>query len=264
MKVGLDSFFFFGKLSIAVDCKILFVDLACDGSQEYKKTGDNMREVINNIINKVHPEKPLLRIYNFLGSCFYRKTTQKGETLNYNISGWTSFLGVRAFTLIELLVVVLIIGILAAIALPQYQLAVVKSRVGAILPTIRSLADAQEVYYIANGQYATQLSDLDIEVPATCSAVSDSELSYNCGDYSLLEFETDGSVDINYCPGHTTTWNDCKDNRDFQIAFRLRHWRWADGEAGKQLCWVYTPLGNKICASYAGLYEAHVGTGANL
>ena len=50
----------------------------------------------------------------------------------------------RGFTLIELLVVVLIIGILASIAVPQYKLAVHKARLEAYLPTIRALAEAQE------------------------------------------------------------------------------------------------------------------------
>ncbi len=70
------------------------------------------------------------------------------------------------FTLIELLVVVLIIGILAAIALPQYELAVTKARFATLQPIVRALADAQEVYYLENGEYATRFSDLSIAPPA--------------------------------------------------------------------------------------------------
>ncbi len=70
------------------------------------------------------------------------------------------------FTLIELLVVVLIIGILAAVALPQYELAVTKSRFATLQPIVRALADAQEVYYMENGEYATRFSDLGVTPPA--------------------------------------------------------------------------------------------------
>ena len=73
--------------------------------------------------------------------------------------------GEKGFTPIELLVVVLIIGILSAVALPQYTKAVEKSRAAQALAVLNSLAQAQQSYYMANGQYASRFDELDVELP---------------------------------------------------------------------------------------------------
>ena len=75
----------------------------------------------------------------------------------------------KAFTLIELLVVVLIIGILAAVALPQYQKAVEKSRMTEAVSIVRTLANANKLFYMTNGRWAehNELDLLDVEIPGS-------------------------------------------------------------------------------------------------
>ena len=72
----------------------------------------------------------------------------------------------HAFTLIELLVVVLIIGILASVALPQYQKAVEKARMTEAIIVTKAIATAHQRYYMEHGTYLGphDIQQLDIEI----------------------------------------------------------------------------------------------------
>jgi prepilin-type N-terminal cleavage/methylation domain-containing protein len=71
----------------------------------------------------------------------------------------------QGFTLIELLVVVLIIGILASIAIPQYFKVVEKARVAEAMSVISSIKSAEERYLARGGVYTSDFTKLDISYP---------------------------------------------------------------------------------------------------
>ena len=115
-------------------------------------------------------------------------------------SGSTAWVVSRGFTLIELLVVVLIIGILASVALPQYTKAVAKSRYSQLITAGKSLKDAMEVYYMANGNYPQYWGDLDIEFKG-CTADTSARYMLWCDNFAVDMFKSN-DVNLNLFDTH--------------------------------------------------------------
>ena len=70
----------------------------------------------------------------------------------------------RGFTLIELLIVVVVIGVLAAIAIPKFQSTKGKANAASLKSDLRNLATAQEAYFYENLIYTSSTASLNIQL----------------------------------------------------------------------------------------------------
>ncbi len=101
----------------------------------------------------------------------------------------------KAFTLIELLVVVLIIGILAAIAVPQYQRATESSRVSEAVLLLNGIAQAEQMYFLQMGRFTSNFAELVLSMPVK-PAESEDTSDYSYGSTKAFDY------DLSACSGH--------------------------------------------------------------
>lgn len=73
----------------------------------------------------------------------------------------------KGFTMLELLMVVIIIGILATLALPQYMGFIEKARATEAISTIGTIRTAQNLYKLETGTYSSDINALAITVPTS-------------------------------------------------------------------------------------------------
>lgn len=161
------------------------------------------------------------------------------------------------FTLIELLVVVLIIGILSAVALPQYTLVVEKARATEAMSILKTMESAMEVYALSSGgdQAAFNASSdrwglLDIELPLSDAPRSNAvEYGLKKSKYFIYSLES---------PQYVRAYREMDGGKnDYDLFIDLTGTRWSFSKKGYHLCSANTAQGTKICKNLGTLLSGN-------
>lgn len=149
------------------------------------------------------------------------------------------------FTLIELLVVILIIGILSAVALPQYNQAVLKARYSEMQTIIAAYKTAAEAYYMANGEYPKYWNDMDLTPPAGCSASNSSGGRMDCNNKGF-DIDLYDNTNINFLGFY-------RSGNVLQAAYA--QWLDVSEHPGQRECWAFDRVSaaHALCRSLGGV-----------
>ena len=91
----------------------------------------------------------------------------------------------KGFTLIEMLIIVLIIGILAVFAVPQYMKTLEKSRYSEAAEHLRSIYSAEHKYALDHGRYAEKFGDLYLDFSNAAIATSADDSTITVSNYEI-------------------------------------------------------------------------------
>lgn len=154
----------------------------------------------------------------------------------------------KGFTLIELLVVVLIIGILVAIALPNYGRAAERTRLTEALELLNSISHAERRKQMQTSKYMTDYGTLDVSPKGAVGSVyytrGNPVTGENCNGFEITlgANGNDGQIEaVRYAP-----------NRSLEFQYSLRRWYDHDNTT----CVGQNYAGKALCADVCGIETA--------
>ena len=219
-----------------------------------KDENKSQLEVLNKVIlNLIQNLQRLLLLRNGVRG---RSRNKFGMTLCNN----------NGFTLIELLVVVLIIGILAAVALPQYQKAVRKARLSEVAATFNSITKGIDMYLLENGGYPSGFVTfsgngndvIKLDITQSC-ATEDSDSCYTkIGKWRYQCAGGDRMCELSL----NTSYNADKTNTNKWLNGEQIGWgKFGDGQWGLNAGSVDSSILPEVCRWWKGVYGADRITG---